>query len=317
MKGIVIRAQLALIWLLAVGFVQAQDGTYRLLPDDIITIKVFNEQQMNAQVTIGRDGNITAPFVGSVRAVGKTTTELEKELAEIFERKLRLRNPIVSISIDRFRELRFTILGAVQRPGTYPFRSGDTLLKGIGIGGAPIEGRADYKRAMFRRGDARELIPVDLDALMFRGDTSQNFILQDGDELIVPENRKNRVLIFGTIPRPGVVPYTDGMRLSDAIAIAGGEVPRQTKFSGTMVMREKPGSPEGYEVFRTDFVKFMKKQDASQNIVLEGGDIIWVPNTGAPNVSEISQLLNAAFFADRVLFRDGIFGFRPLAFIGR
>jgi protein involved in polysaccharide export with SLBB domain len=320
MKRIVIRTHLLLLQLLVVALAAAQapTGAYRLQPEDVIRISVYNETQITgALIPVGPDGNITAPYVGNIRAEGKTTAELEQELAELYERKLRLRNPIVSVSIERYREMRITILGAVGRPGTFPFRPGDTLLTGIGIGGGALEGRADLKRAMFRRGQSREFIPIDLDAMLFRGDTSQNFVLRDGDELIVPENRKNRVIVLGSVPRPGVVPYTDGMRLSDAIALSGFEIPRQTKFSGTFVLREKLGSAEGYTYIKTDFVKFMKKRDASQNILLEGGDIVWVPNTGAPNISEMSQLLNAAFFADRVLFRDGIFGFRPLAFIGR
>lgn len=317
MKRIVIRAQCILLALLVFGMALAQEGTYRLQPEDVIRISVYNEGQIAAEIVVGRDGNISAPYLGIVRVVGKTTSELEQELSELYEQKLRLRKPIVSVIITRFRELRVTILGSVARPGTFPFRQGDTLLTLMGIGGGPIEGRSDLKRSMFRRGESREFIPIDLDAMLFRGDTSQNFVLQDGDELIVPENRKNRVIVLGTVPRPGVVPYTDGMRLSDAIALAGGEVPRQTKFSATMVLREKPGSTQGYDVYHTDFVKFMKKHDASQNILLEGNDIVWVPNTGAPNISEISQVLNAAFFADRILFQDGIFGFRPLSFLGR
>lgn len=303
--------------MIAAAFGFAQDGTYRLQQEDVIRIQIYNEAQVNFQVQIGKDGNISAAFVGTVRAEGKTTAELEKELAQVYEEKLRLRSPIVSVTIERFRELRVTVLGAVARPGTFSFRFGDTLMTALGQSGGPVEGRSDLKRAMFRRGDSREYVPIDLDAMLYRGDTSQNYVMQDGDELIVPENRRNRVQVLGAVPRPGIYPFTDGMRLSDAIALAGFEIPRQTKFSGTTVFREKVGSPDGYEFMRTDFVRFIKKRDTSQNIVLEGGDIIWIPNTGAPNISELSNVLNAAFFADRVLFRDGIFGFRPLSFIGR
>lgn len=318
MKGMLFRLVVFTTLLMGASFGFSQDGTYRLQAEDIIRVQIYNEQQINAQIPIGKDGNISAPFVGIVRAAGKTTSELEQELVEIYTKKLRLRNPIVSVTIERYRELRATILGPVTRPGTFTFRQGDTIITLLGLGGGFLRtNNADLKRSVLRRGESKELIPIDLDSLMFRGDTSQNYVLQDGDELMVPENRKGRIQILGSVPRPGLFDFFEGMKLADAIALAGGEIPRQSKFSGTTVFREKPGSADGYAYIKADFVRFIHKRDVAQNITLEGGDIVWVPSTGSPNINELSNALNAAFFADRVLFRDGLFGFRPLSFIGR
>ena len=60
------------------------------------------------------------------------------------------------------------------------------------------------------------------------------------------------------------------------------------------------------------------KGNPAPNLAFTGqpGDIVFVPSTKTPSISEIGSILNAAFFADR-LFQEGLFGFRPLGFLGR
>ena len=318
MKRISERLLLFLV-LLALSAVPAlaQDSAYRLQVDDVIRISVYNEQQASIEVPVGRDGNVSAPYVGTVKAEGKTTAELESELKQLYIQKLKIRDPIVSVSIVRFRTMRATAIGFFLRPGTYEFRPGDTLMNLIGQAGGPQFDRADVKRATLKRAGTNEQIPIDLEAMLQRGDTSQNYTLQDGDEFIVPENRKIRIQVLGSVQRPGVFQWFEGMRMQDAIALTSGDIRGVTKFSGVRVFREIKGQKGQFMEIKVDWVRFINKHDYAQNIELEGGDLVWVPATKTPSISEISSILNAAFFADRVLFSEGIFGLRPLSFIGR
>jgi len=287
------------------GLASAQDSSYRLQPEDVIVIQIYNEPQVAAQVPVDRNGNISAPFVGIVKAAGKTTAELETELKALYIENLKLRDPKVSVTILKFREWRATIGGMVGRPGTVPVRPGDTLMTLLNYGGGPQFDRADLKRAMLRRANSREQIPVDLQALL-NGDTSQNYVLEDGDELIVPEDLKNRLFVLGAIQSPGVYGYKDGMTLTDAISMARGEVPRVSKLSEVMVIREMPGAPGNYLRIKSNYVNFIRKGDYTQNIPLKPGDMIYVPSTRTPDITQISAFVNTAFFLDSVL-RRGIF----------
>ncbi len=182
-------------------------ATYRIQPEDILRVQVFNMPQTAADVVVGRDGNITAPFTGIVRAAGKTTSELEEELRNKYIEKLRLRDPVVSVTIIRFRAVRATVGGAVIRGDVYELRPGDTLLSLLNRGGGADMTRADLRRATLRRAGSSELIPVDLYAMLVQGDTSQNFEIQDGDELSVPEERRrNRIDIQGAVQAPEPIP---------------------------------------------------------------------------------------------------------------
>lgn len=312
-----VKRVLIVAWMLicaALGVAQGTEGTYRLQPEDVLRIQVYNEVQINVLVTVGRDGNVSAPFVGIIRAQGRTTSELEAELVTEYQKKLRLRDPKVSVTIERFRELFATIGGMVLRPGRVPIRPGDTIATLISQGNPDLD-RADLRRATLRRANSVEQIPVDLYSLLYRGDTSQNYALEDGDELIIPENPRNRIYVLGTVQAQGAFPYKEPMRVMDALALARGEVQRESFLSRVKVLREQPGFPGQYVEIKANLVRFLNNGDYAQNVLLQPGDIVYVPRTKTPNLNEISAAVNSAFFIDRFL-RDGIFGIR-IPFFGR
>lgn len=316
-KGYCMRLVAGLLWCLALaGFAFAQtpggypEGTYRLQIEDIIRLQIYNEAQVQTDMQVGRDGNITAPFVGLVRAVGKTTTELEQELTEAYKRVLKLKDPKVSVMLMRYRAIQCTVLGMVARAGLFQMRPTDTLLTLLGAaGGAATDGRADLRRATLRRANSSEIIPIDLQAMLLNGDTSQNYTVQDGDELNVPEEQRNRILILGAVQRSGPIAYRETLTVVDALTSAGGDVPNRTKLSETMVLREKPGSPGEYMRIKVDLVRFIKGGDASQNIRLQPGDIVYFNQTKTPDIDRIANIANTFFVLDR-FFSEGFFGLR-------
>jgi len=307
MKGLFASVLLLLTFLVA--HAQPRQGeVYRIKQEDLLRIQVFNQQQVSADVPVGQDGNVQAPFAGTIRAEGRTTTELEEELVSRYRKILRLRQPIVSVSILRYRPVRASIGGMVQRAGTYEVRPGDTLLSLLNQGGGPIPDRADLRRAYLQRADSnRELIPIDLHAMLIRGDTSQNYEIQDGDTLTIPEETQNFVNVQGKVQAPGRYPYREPMTLSDAISLARGETPR-SRMSRIVIARQKVGQPGEYVRINADYVRFVRQGDATQNIVLQPGDYVYVPETNTPDFGQISALANVAFILDR--FGGGLFGLR-------
>ena len=162
-------------------------------------------------------------------------------------------------------------------------------------GGGTIQDQADLRRAYLRHATSSEVIPVDLYAMTVLGDMSQNYELQDGDEITVPEQRNNRIIITGAVQRPGPYPYHEPMTLADAIALGGGEIRYRSRFSHTTVIRQKPGLPGEYVTIMADFVRFVRKGDQSQNITLQPGDFVFVPESDSPDVNQISSFFNVAY----------------------
>lgn len=283
--------------------------TYRLKPEDVIRIQVYEEQQVIAVVPVGQDGNVTAPFVGVMRAEGLTTGELEAALVKEYERKLRIRNPKVSVTIERFRPLRASVVGMVNRPGVYDVRPTDTILDLIGYGGGAIfngEKVGDLRRATLRRRGSEESIPIDLNAMLKFSDLSQNFTVEDGDVLTVPEDTSRRVTVFGRVNRLGALPYVDGMTLADAIAQAAGEVEYRGNLSKIVISRKNAARPGEFDRIVADFNRFLRKNDTTQNVVLQPGDIIYVPDSNAPDLNRLNQIINSVANGLFILDRFGL-----------
>ncbi|MCK6632686.1 MAG: SLBB domain-containing protein [Fimbriimonadaceae bacterium] len=313
MRGLArIAKRLGLVGVLVLSALAfAQDETYRLQPEDIIRIQVYNETQINAELPVGIDGKVSAPFVGIIQAAGRTTAEIEAELARLYIDKLRLREPRVAVTIIRFRQLKATVGGSVSRPGTYEVRPGDTVITLLNYGGGAIPDRADLRRATLRRAGSNEKIPLDLYSVLMRGDTSQNYEVQDGDELLIPEESSSRILVIGTVSQPGSYLYREPMTLADALSMARGEVPTRSKLSEITIIRKAPGMPGQYVRLKANFVNFVRKGDFTQNVMLEPGDLVFVPSTKTPDIGQVTNSLIAANILERFL-REGLLGFRLL-----
>ncbi len=311
MKGLVPTILLFLLTIVAAWGQSRDMSTYRIQQDDILRIQIYGDQQFQSvEVPVTRDGNISAPFVGVIRAEGKTTSELEAELTAEYRKVLHLRDPKVSVTFARIRPIRASVSGAVLKPGQFDLRPGDTLLTLLSQAGDVDPNRANPRRAILKRADTQEVIPVDLFAITRYGDMSQNYEIHDGDILTVPEDAQNKVSILGYVQRPGNYLYREPMTLADAISQAGGEIPNRARMSKIRILRPKPGSPGDYLMIQADFVRFVNG-DVSQNIELARGDTIFVPQTNTPNLNELANSISSLFYIQQIL-RGGIFGFKLL-----
>lgn len=304
-------AILTIMLLSSLAFAQQSpvNGTYRLQPEDVISIQIYRVAEVNAQLPIGPDGNVSAPFIGTLKAAGKTTTELENELARLYSEKLRLNDPIVSVTIVRFRAVRASINGFVGRPGTYELRVGDRILDLIAAGGGTsTDGRADLRRSYLIRKGSQERIPIDLNALILRNDSSQNYEVGDGDQLIIPEERNSQIIVAGRVQQPGRVAYREEMRLSEVVTQAG-EISNRSRFSRIQVFRRLPGRENTVLAIEANLVAFHTGKDPSQDIVLQPGDFVYVPDSGNLDFGTINSIASLFFIFDR-------FGFNPFGIGG-
>ncbi len=297
-----------MLMLLGISAFAQKPEPYRLKPDDVIRIAIYNEGQVSAEIPIGKDGSLTAPFLEPMQVEGMTIVELQKELAKAYTAKLRLRDPKMSVMIVRYRTIRASANGFVSRAGIYELRPGDTVLTLLSFAGGVQVERADMRRATLRKANSNELIPIDLFAILNRADITQNYEIEDGDSLNVPESN-NRILVLGQVPKIGVYNYKEPMSLQDVLAQAGGEIPTRSWLSKTLVIRERPGMPGVFDRIQCDIVRFIRNGDSAQNIQLMPGDIVYVPETKTPDLDRISRLLGSvSFFTD--FLKRGIFGFR-------
>ena len=111
---------------------------YRIGPEDVLNINVFEAQELNREVRVSAGGEISLPLLGSVRAAGLTPRELEFVLQELLHRTY-MKDPHVSVFVREMQSHPVSVMGAVRRPGVFQIRGSKTLLEVLSL----AEGLAD------------------------------------------------------------------------------------------------------------------------------------------------------------------------------
>jgi polysaccharide export outer membrane protein len=242
---------------------------YVLGPGDTVDVSVFGEPDESRTAIIRPDGKINLPLIGDVQASGLTPAQLAERVTVAL--KAYLKNPQVSVSVRTFQRAVVYLVGQVAHPGSVEIQQGWTLLDVMAATGG-LTSRAAARRASVIRRGTGQTINVDLERLLIKGDRSANLPLEPGDIVMVPA-LQNRVLVLGSVHTPGAHDLDEGARFMDAIAAAGGPLPRSaTKNIG--VIRT---GPNGKPVVTAIDMNKILKGDVSLNLVVQDADIIYVP----------------------------------------
>ncbi len=145
-----------------------EPGGPRLQAGDKLKVLVFGEDRISGEYEIDPGGDISLPLAGTVKAAGRTKAELEKALATKF-RAASLLDPRVTVDIASYRP--FYVLGEVQKPGDYPYRSGLNVLRAIAIAGGQTY-RASETTVEIQRAGERTMksYPLSADLPVYPGD---------------------------------------------------------------------------------------------------------------------------------------------------
>jgi len=198
-----------------------------------------------------------------------------------------------------------TIEGAVVRPGIVPVRNGVpmTLREVVSQAGGPTP-TAERRQISVRRLGVERPMFVDYDK-MEAGDPQNNIPLQTDDIVYVETLGKYQfVNLNGALVRPGKLPYTEAITITQAIGEAGGvQLGAKTK-EGRVFRHNVPGDPTKTQVFAFNYDEIRKNKQS--DILLEPGDTIEIPQGNAPRQAltplEFTQsLLSIALIVDRLV----------------
>jgi len=107
--------------------------SYQLGAGDQVRVITFDVPQLTNTFTVGDDGTIAFPLVGSVAAAGSTAKGLAAEISSELIHKQLMPNPSVSVEIAVYRPI--SVLGEVNHPGQYPYQPGLTMLGAVALAG--------------------------------------------------------------------------------------------------------------------------------------------------------------------------------------
>jgi len=266
---------------------------YKIGPEDLLEISVFEEEKLSKTVRVSSQGNISLPLLGILRVKGLTANELEKEVRDLLAEKY-FHDPHVSVFIKEFRNQRISVIGAVDKPGAYDVTGQKTILDLLGMAGGlkggndneagqllflirppPPKDKADQDKGSTQE-QAPQTFVIDLEALLVQGDLTLNLPLMHGDVINIPVSGK--IFVGGEVRSPGGYPLK-GKRvtLSQAIALAGG-LKTEAAGSETKIFRYSERG-NGKEILSANVNSIQKGQ--AEDLYLKENDIVMVPRSGA------------------------------------
>lgn len=163
---------------------------YVIGPGDTLRVFVLRSPELSTEVPVRPDGKITTPLVNDMVSVGKTASQLARDIEVALAEYVR--SPTVSVIVSRpagaFGQVR--VVGQAVSPRALPFRSGMTVLDVIiEVGGLSQYAAGNRARVIRKEGNSVRQIRLRLHDLLNEGDVSQNLKMEPGDLLVIPEAR--------------------------------------------------------------------------------------------------------------------------------
>ena len=163
---------------------------YLIGPGDTLHVFVFQNEELSTTVPVRPDGKISTPLVEDMVAVGKTPSQLARDIEKSLTEYVKSPkvNIVVTIALSVYSQVR--VIGQVKSPQSLPFRDGMTILDAILAVGGLGQIAAGNRAHLVRNENGKQTeIKVKLDSLVNNGDMKQNLALRPGDVLVVPESR--------------------------------------------------------------------------------------------------------------------------------
>jgi protein involved in polysaccharide export with SLBB domain len=169
------------------------------------------------------------------------------------------------------RIVQFSVLGEVEKPGSYDFVRDDiTILDAITAAGNPKE-TADLSAATITENGKEE--KLDLYTMLRVGDLSHNRKITPGTSIMIPEIH-DRTYIFGSVSKPGYYNFKPGDRMLDALNFSA---PLQMADLGRVNHIRVDKKANTAKVTVVNVTKFLKMGKLDENIALAAGDVLYIP----------------------------------------
>lgn len=163
---------------------------YLIGPGDTLQVFVWRNPELSGTVPVRPDGKISTPLVEDMVAVGKTPTQLARDIQAVLSEYVRTPrvNVIVSNPASAFSQVK--VVGQVKTPQSIPYREGLKVLDVLLLAGGTTEFAAPNRAKIVRIvGGKQQEIKVHAGDLVNGGDMSQNMPLRPGDVLVIPQSR--------------------------------------------------------------------------------------------------------------------------------
>jgi polysaccharide export outer membrane protein len=170
------------------GALSSGESDYVLVVGDVVQLNVFREPDLTTQATIARDGTVQLPLIREVTMAGLSIRDAREMLRQLYDKKF-LVDPQVFLTVVKYAQRKFTIMGQVARPGSYELQGGERmdLLEAIGLAGG-FTRIANRGRVIIQRREADGVTAIKANAKRMADGKETPIEVQPGDVITVSES---------------------------------------------------------------------------------------------------------------------------------
>lgn len=275
-------------------------ATYVIGPEDVLDIRFWQDNSLDAVVKVRQDGMISLDIIGEIEAAGLSASELEKQIV----RQLSRYNKAISQAVVRVIEYGYQkvyIAGQVVSPGKYTFEEIPDLWTLINEAGGIAE-FGDLTRVLIIRGGDRagELEIVDVATMVSEGRLAELPEIGAGDTIEVPRTRaglpsrslseqpetRNIFYVNGAVLTPGALTLESSIDVLDAISLAGGPAENADLENVKVISKDGPQT----QVVKINLKKYTEK-GIPRRYIVQPEDAIIIPakSRGFMGVSSLTE----------------------------
>lgn len=162
-------------------------ATYQIGPGDQLQVDVFRVADLATKGQVDASGTFVMPLIGPVPISGLTPEQAGRRIAAELQKDY-LQNPHVNVQVLESANMKFTVGGAVKKPGVFPMRGETTLLQAISLAEGVTDIAKPEEVVVFRKLPEQQAQAYVVDLKKIQRGELPDPVLAVNDKVIVPES---------------------------------------------------------------------------------------------------------------------------------
>jgi polysaccharide biosynthesis/export protein len=220
------------VFLLGVNGFNASAQDYLVGPGDVLSITVYDNDDLKTKVRVSSSGTIVMPLLGQVNVNKQPISAIAEKITRLLAAGY-IVNPQVNVFVDEFRSRKVVILGHVRNPGLIELSGPTTFLELISKAGGFDKDAGDTATIKRKVEGKDDVIVINLGSLVKGGDMTQNVQISDEDTVYVAS--AGMCYVTGEVKQPGTYPCGEGATVLKLVTLAQGFSGKAAKSSVNIV----------------------------------------------------------------------------------